>query len=132
MQIGMPAQRKLSRIGFLRGGYRRSASSQSKVMLGYEIDQAHLGHGRSDALHVGMTETQLLEDYKDVFTGIGLFPGEYRIKLDPEVKPVVHAARKIPIVLQKRLEKELQDMQKKGVKPDFKQNFSHNGHAIAG
>ena len=67
---------------------------------------------RSDG---GMTKTQLLEDYKDVFTGICLFPGEHRIKLDPEVKPVVHAERKIPIALQKRLEKELQDMQKKGV-----------------
>ena len=46
----MPVQRKPSRIGFLRGGNRRSASSQSKVMLGYEIDQAHPGHGRSDAV----------------------------------------------------------------------------------
>ena len=82
-------------------------------MLGYEIDQAHPGHGRSDA--VGWAKTQLLEDFKDVFTGIGLFPGEHRIKVDPEVESVIHAARKISIALQKRLEKELQDMQKKGV-----------------
>ena len=50
-----------------------------------------------------------------MFTGIGLFPGEHRIKVDPEVESVIHAARKISIALQKRLEKELQDMQKKGV-----------------
>jgi hypothetical protein len=50
-----------------------------------------------------------------VFTGIGLFPGEYRISVNPDVKPVVHAARKVPIALQKRLKEELQDMQKKEV-----------------
>ena len=109
----MPAQKKLSRIGFVCSGHRHFASSQSEVMLGYEIDQAHPGHGRSDA--VGRVKTQLLEDYKDVFSGICLFPGEHRIKLDPEVEPVIHAARKISIALQKRLEKELQDMQNKGV-----------------
>lgn len=50
-----------------------------------------------------------------MFSGVGLFPGEYRIRLEPEVKPVVHAARKIKIALQELLNEELQDMQKKGI-----------------
>ena len=62
-----------------------------------------------------ITEDDLLQDYKDVFTGIGLFPGEHRIEIDPNVNPVIHAARKIPIALQKRLKEESDEMQKKGV-----------------
>ena len=51
-----------------------------------------------------------VENY--VFTGIGLFPGEHRIEIDPDVNPVIHAAQRIPIVLQKRLKEELNEMQK--------------------
>ena len=78
-----------------------------KLILSTEITKRDNGPG--------ITEDDLLQDYKDVFTGIGLFPGEHRIEIDPNVNPVIHAARKIPIALQKRLKEELDEMQKKGV-----------------
>ena len=70
-----------------------------KLVLSTEIKPGNVGQG--------MTKEQVLDDYKDVFTGIGLFPGEYRIAVNPDVKPVVHAARKVPIALQKRLKEEI-------------------------
>jgi hypothetical protein len=36
------------------------------------------------------------EKYPDVFSGIGCLPGQYSIKIDPSVKPCVHAARRFP------------------------------------
>ncbi len=38
----------------------------------------------------------LLKEYADVFDGLGLFPGEYQIKVDPTIQPVVHAPRRVP------------------------------------
>ena len=39
------------------------------------------------------------EEYQDVFKGIGLFPGEYHIKIDETVSPVVNPPRRIPQAL---------------------------------
>ena len=40
---------------------------------------------------------------------------EYEIKVDPKVKPVVHAPRRVPIALQPKLEAALDEMEKKGI-----------------
>ena len=40
---------------------------------------------------------------------------EYEVKVDPKVKPVVHAPRRVPIALQPKLEADLDEMQKKGI-----------------
>ena len=37
---------------------------------------------------------KLLHEFNDVFIGQGCVSGEYSIQLNPEVQPVVHAARK--------------------------------------
>jgi len=47
-----------------------------------------------------------------VFEGIGLFPGECTIHLDPNITPVVHPPRRVPFALRERLEHELQHMEK--------------------
>ena len=57
---------------------------------------------------------ELLDEYSDVFNGLGLFPGEYYINVDPNVPPVVHAPRRVPFTLKARL-KELDKMQQQGV-----------------
>ena len=46
-------------------------------------------------------------EYADSFKGLGCLPGEYRIKLDPNVPPVVHAPRKVPVALHDRVKEEL-------------------------
>jgi len=37
------------------------------------------------------TTEKLLDEFKDVFTGLGKLEGEYKIKLKANAKPVVHA-----------------------------------------
>ena len=47
------------------------------------------------------------EEYQDVFKGIGLFPGEYYIKIDESVSPVVNQPRRIPQALHSKVKDEL-------------------------
>lgn len=60
-------------------------------------------------------EVSVLDEFADVFTGIGLFPGECKIHTDPNATPVVHPPRRVPIALRDRLKQELQHMEKQQV-----------------
>ncbi len=53
-----------------------------------------------------------MEEYKDVFEGLGCLPGEHRISIDDTVAPVVHACRKVPFALREKLKEELARMEK--------------------
>ena len=54
--------------------------------------------------------------YPECFTGIGKFKDfEYHINVDKNVKPVVHAPRRIALSLQGKLEKELEEMVRQGI-----------------
>lgn len=59
-------------------------------------------------------QTDILNEYKYVFTGIGCVPGLHHIQLNPDVTPVIHAPRKIPIAL-KGVKMELKRMEDLGV-----------------
>ena len=52
------------------------------------------------------------EEYQDVFKGIGLFSGEYHIKIDETASPVVNPPRRILQVLHSRVKDELDRMEK--------------------
>ena len=52
------------------------------------------------------------EEYQDVFKGIGLFPGEYHIKIDETVSPVVNPPYRILQALHSRVTDELDRMEK--------------------
>ncbi|KAK3107438.1 hypothetical protein FSP39_014641 [Pinctada imbricata] len=54
-------------------------------------------------------------DYSDLFQGLGCLPGKYSIKLGPNVTPVIHPPRKIPISLMDKVRNELKSMEEKGV-----------------
>ena len=47
-----------------------------------------------------LTQDSVLKDYTDVFTGMGELAGEYTIHTDPNVSPVVHPPRGLPLSLQ--------------------------------
>ncbi|XP_046851899.1 uncharacterized protein LOC124445238 [Xenia sp. Carnegie-2017] len=53
-----------------------------------------------------------IQEYKDVFGELGCLKGEHHISIDPNVTPVVHPPRKIPISLMERLKAELNDLKK--------------------
>lgn len=54
---------------------------------------------------------QLMEEYKDLFQGLGCLPGEHTVRVDESVPPVIHPCRKVPFALQKQLKEELDRME---------------------
>ena len=56
-----------------------------------------------------------LEDYPELFTGLGCLPGEYKIELQEGSRPVVHPPRKIPVAQRQKVIDELKRMEKEGV-----------------
>ena len=45
----------------------------------------------------------LLREFDDVFNDVGCVPGEHHTVMDPSVKPVIHAQRKVPLAIQPKL-----------------------------
>lgn len=60
---------------------------------------------------VPMNKESVLSDYGDIFKGIGNFPGECKIHVDPSVEPVVHPPRRVPVAVRDRLKAELDRME---------------------
>ena len=64
---------------------------------------------------VGLQQSQVLEVYSDVFTGLGKLPGCYHIEVDPLVKPVQNTRRRVPIPVREELKRKLNSMEQQGV-----------------
>ena len=58
----------------------------------------------------GITMNTLEEEYKDVFSGLGLYPGKYHIELNPRAQPVVDPPRRVPQALYEPLREKLNVM----------------------
>jgi hypothetical protein len=57
----------------------------------------------------------IIEEYDDVFNGIGCMPNEHHIQLKDEAEPVVHAPRRVPFALNERLKEELDRLSELGI-----------------
>ena len=57
----------------------------------------------------------LTELYPTCFDGIGKFQGRYHITINPSVPPVVHAQRRVSLILRDDIKAELTDMQSRGI-----------------
>ena len=57
----------------------------------------------------------ILNEYPDVFDGIGCFEGEYHITLDPTVPPVVHYPCRVPVALREPHKEELDNLIQHGI-----------------
>ena len=44
-------------------------------------------------------ESSILNEFNDLFEGLGELEGEHHIEINPEVKPVIHPPRKVPFTL---------------------------------
>ena len=60
-------------------------------------------------------KAHILNEYADVFDGIGCFEGEYHITLDSTVPPVVHYPRRIPVALREPVKEELDYLIQQGI-----------------
>ena len=52
----------------------------------------------------------LLEEYDDVFDGLGALPGAYKIAIDEQAQPVVHAPRRVPVALRPCIKNKLDEL----------------------
>jgi len=68
----------------------------------------------ADAVESTVT-SPLIDQYADVFSGLGTMPGEYSIAVDKSVRPVVQPARKIPLHLKAKLRAELDRMEQQQI-----------------
>ena len=73
--------------------------------------------GIKDTPSIGVTIgiADLLEEYKDVFGGLGDLPGEYHIVTDDTVPPVVHPPRRVPVALRDQIKEKLDEMVASGI-----------------
>ena len=55
------------------------------------------------------------KEYSDLFKGKGHLPGKHKIHVDPNVTPVVHPLRRIPISMRDKVKDELSRMEKEGI-----------------
>lgn len=62
-------------------------------------------------LYALKTESDILSEYEDLFTELGCIPGEYHIETNPDVTPVVHSPRKVPVALKDKIKTELKRME---------------------
>lgn len=56
-----------------------------------------------------LTREKIGSAYQDVFTGLCLLEEDYHLRVDPNVKPVIHAPSKVPLAIKKGLEKDWKD-----------------------
>lgn len=61
------------------------------------------------------SDRNILDDFNDVFEGIGCLPGAYKIQLKEKVEPVIHPPRKLPVALKEQVKEKLIEMEKQGV-----------------
>ena len=57
----------------------------------------------------------ILNEFSDLFQGLGCIPGEHSIKVDPRIPAVVHPPRKVPVSLKGKIKDELDRMEQTGV-----------------
>jgi hypothetical protein len=62
-----------------------------------------------------LTKDLILEEYSDVFTGLGCLPGEYHIDVDPNITPVQHAPRRVPVPLKEKLKVKIDELEAMGI-----------------
>ena len=59
--------------------------------------------------------TELITQYNDIFTGLGCLEDEYHIDLDPDIRPIQHVPRRVPVAMKERLKSKLEGLTKQGI-----------------
>ena len=70
-----------------------------------------LDSDRDPHVNVLKTDTEpLLEEYDDVFEGLGKLDGQYHIVTDKSIRPVVHLPWRLPVAMTERVQRKLEEM----------------------
>ncbi|KAI0226298.1 hypothetical protein LSAT2_023093 [Lamellibrachia satsuma] len=62
-----------------------------------------------------LTKEDLLTEYRDIFTGTGMFEKGYHIELDSSVPPVIQTPRKVPYAKHTQLKETLDKLERDGI-----------------
>ena len=62
-----------------------------------------------------LTKENVLEEYGDLFNGLGKMEGKLHLEIENDAKPVVMPPRRVPIAVKGKLQAELQRLEKLGV-----------------
>ena len=62
-----------------------------------------------------LSKSDILKDYKDVFSGLGKLPGVCKISIDPGIEPVKDIKRRISINVKQEFKKKLKELEQKNV-----------------
>ena len=57
----------------------------------------------------------MIDQYKDVFEGLGCVEGDYHIEFDSSVSPVQHVPRRVPVALKEQLKVKLDSFVSQGI-----------------
>ena len=62
-----------------------------------------------------LTKEGVLDNCKDVFSGLGRLPGECKIQIEKNIKPVQNNPRRVPLPLKMELKQKLEELVEQGV-----------------
>ena len=57
----------------------------------------------------------IIDQYRDVFEGLGCLGKEYHIEMEPAVSPSQQAPKRVPVALKEQLKEKLDDFTIKGI-----------------
>ena len=104
-------QKRQIEVNVVRGGgYEPILSKQTMLDMNLIqiLDSDHLSVVKIDS-------DPLLDEYADVFEGLGKLAGQYEITVDETIKPVVHPPRRLPVAIVERVQRKLEEMTTDGI-----------------
>uniref|UniRef100_A0A8D8RNC4 Uncharacterized protein K02A2.6 n=1 Tax=Cacopsylla melanoneura TaxID=428564 RepID=A0A8D8RNC4_9HEMI len=64
---------------------------------------------------ISLTQDKIVEEFQDVFKGLGRLEGKYDIEIEDKIVPVKKIPRRVPIALKDKLKQKLNELEAKGV-----------------
>lgn len=58
---------------------------------------------------------EILNEYPDIFVGMGCLQGEHKIQIRNDILPVVHAPRKLPLAIREQVKNKLKEMENENI-----------------
>ena len=104
-------RKKALTFNVVNGDYQPILSLNTSIALGIVT----LADCDVLSLTISPESNTILEEYKDVFEGLGELPGEYKIITDERVKPKVHPPRRVPVAVRPQIKEKLDELVQRNV-----------------
>ena len=104
-------RKKTLTFNVVNGDYQPILSLNTSITLGIVT----LADCDVLSLTISPESNTILEEYKDVFEGLGELPGEYKIITDERIKPKVHPPRRVPVAVRPQIKEKLDELVQRNV-----------------